>query len=227
MTPLEAIQSRRSIRHYNDTPLPENIVSTLQQKINEVNAEGDLNIQLVTNEPKGFNGILCYGTFSGVKNYFVVAGKKSDDLDERVGYYGEKLVLLAEQLGLNTCWAGVTYKKVAGTYTLNDGEKIVCYISLGYGNEVARKMKRKTLNELSNIDDSTPDWFRRGMEAVQVAPTAVNQQKFYFEYIPNPRGKDKVKATKKFSLIGYTQLDLGIAKLHFEIGAGKENFEWG
>lgn len=31
---------------------------------------------------------------------------------------------------------------------------------------------------------------------------------------------------RRYTLMGYTQLDLGIAKLHFEIGAGKENFEW-
>jgi hypothetical protein len=35
-----------------------------------------------------------------------------------------------------------------------------------------------------------------------------------------------VEAKAKFSLIGYAKLDLGIAKYHFEIGAGKENFEW-
>jgi len=27
-------------------------------------------------------------------------------------------------------------------------------------------------------------------------------------------------------MIGYTQIDLGIAKYHFEIGAGKENYIW-
>ena len=31
---------------------------------------------------------------------------------------------------------------------------------------------------------------------------------------------------KGFSMIGYTQMDLGIAKYHFEVGAGKVNFEW-
>lgn len=41
------------------------------------------------NEPKAFKGIFAYGRFSGVNNYFVVSGKKADDLDERAGYYGE------------------------------------------------------------------------------------------------------------------------------------------
>ena len=31
---------------------------------------------------------------------------------------------------------------------------------------------------------------------------------------------------KAFAMIGYTQMDLGIAKYHFEIGAGKVNFDW-
>lgn len=222
MTLLEAIQARHSVRRDKDTPLPEEVVNTLQEKIREVNHDGDLHIQLVTNEPKGFNSILNYGFFSGCKNYFVVAGKKGADLDERAGYYGEQLVLLAQQLGLNTCWAGVSYQKVAGTYELNDDEKIVCYIALGYGENQGSERKHKPLEALSNVGEQTPEWFRRGVEAAQLAPTAVNQQKFFLEYLaPN-----QVRARKTFSMVGYTQLDLGIVKLHFEIGAGKENFQW-
>ena len=40
--------------------------------------------------------------------------------------------LLAQQLGLNICWTGLTYQKVAGTYALNKWEKIVFYIALDY-----------------------------------------------------------------------------------------------
>ena len=38
--------------------------------------------------------------------------------------------------------------------------------------------------------------------------------------------RHQVRAKKGISMIGYTQMDLGIAKYHFEIGAGKENFIW-
>lgn len=227
MTLLEAIQARHSVRRYKDIPLPEDVVSVLQQKIREVNAAGNLHIQLVTNEPKGFKSILCYGTFSGISNYFVVAGKRGDDLDERAGYYGEELVLLAQQLGLNTCWAGVTYQKVAGTYSLNDDEKIVCYIALGYGETQGKTHRIKSVEEVSNVSDKTPAWFRQGVEAALLAPTAVNQQKFSFEYVEATDGsKPRVRACRSRSMIGYTQLDLGIAKLHFEIGAGKDTFIW-
>ncbi len=227
MTNIEAIQSRHSVRKYIDKPLEENAISILQEKVDEVNKEGHLNIQLVTNEPKAFKGKMAYGTFSGVSNYFAMIGKKTDDLPERIGYYGEQLVLLAQTLSLNTCWVGLTYNKVKEAYSVGEGEKLCCMIALGYGDDPGRKLKRKTAKQVSNASDSTPQWFHDGVAAALLAPTAVNQQKFHFEYIaPQGNSTPKVKAEKGFSLIGYTKMDLGIAKLHFEIGAGKENFEW-
>ncbi len=224
----QAIESRHSVRAYKDTPLSDTIINTLNARIAEVNAAGDLNIQLVTGEPKAFLGIIArYGKFKGVTNYLVMAGRKSDDLDERVGYYGEQLVLLAQTLGLNTCWVGISYSKISGTYTLRDKDKIACYIALGYGETQGTGHSIKTMKEVSNVNETSPYWFRRGLRAALFAPTAVNQQKFYFEYVDcGPYRKAKVIAKKKFSLIGFTQMDLGIAKLHFEIGAGKDNFEW-
>ena len=227
ITLLEAIHQRHSVRHYLSRPLSPEIMQTLQEKINVCNREGNLHIQLVVNEPKGFSGIMAYGSFSGVENYLVMAGKRSDDLDERVGYYGEQLVLLAEQLGLGTCWAGVSYRKVRGTYQLLPDEKIACMIALGYPNDEGRHTKRKSIAEVSNAGPSTPDWFVRGVEAALRAPTAVNQQKYYLENLP-PQGDElpRVRATRRFSMVGYTQMDLGIVKLHFEIGAAPARFLW-
>lgn len=221
MTLLEAIYARHSVRRYIDKPLPEDVVISLQEKIAEVNTKGNLHIQLVLNEPKAFRGVFAYGKFSGVQNYLVVAGLKADDLDERVGYYGEQLVLLAQMLGLNTCWAGLSYRKVNGTHSLNAGEKIVCYIALGYGETQGHLRKSKTIEEVSNASDLTSAWFKEGVEAALLAPTAINQQKFYFEYING----NKVRTKRGIPVVGYTQMDLGIAKLHFEIGAGRE-IEW-
>ena len=210
---LEAISARHSVRAYKETPLSKETVAILKEKIDVFNRVGNLHIQLVMNEPKAFQGTMAkYGKFRGVTNYIVMAGKKSDDLDERVGYYGEHLVLLAQTLG---------------TYVLADGEKIACYIAIGYGETQGRPHKIKKPEQVSNACDLTPRWFRKGVEAALLAPTAVNQQKFHFEYVGAlGGGKHKVVASRKFSIIGYTQLDLGIAKCHFEIGAGKDLFEW-
>ena len=228
MTLQGALEARHSVRAYKEQPLAEDIVKVLEEEIVKLNTEGHLHMQLIVNEPKAFQGTMAkYGKFRNANNYIVMAGKKADDLDERVGYYGEHLVLLAQTLGLNTCWVGLSYSKVPGTYVLEDGEKIACYIAIGYGETQGAGHKIKSVEQVSNASDGTPSWFWKGVEAALLAPTAVNQQKFSFEYVGMDDNRHKVLAKKGFSLIGYTKMDLGIAKYHFEIGAGKDNFVWG
>jgi nitroreductase len=227
MTLQEAIEARHSVRAYKDQPLSEETVKVLEDEIVTLNNEGQLHIQLICNEPKAFQGTMAkYGKFRNANNYLVMAGKKADDLDERIGYYGEHLVLLAQTLGLNTCWVGLSYSKVPGTYELGKDEKIACYIAIGYGETQGVGHKIKTVEQVSNASDITPSWFKKGVEAALLAPTAVNQQKFSFEYVGISNNHHQVRAKKGFSMIGYTQMDLGIAKYHFEIGAGKDKFEW-
>ena len=226
MTLQEAITARHSVRKYIDKEIPADIVTVLQDKIAEYNKVGNLNIQLVLNETRAFTGMLSYGSFSGVRNYFVMVGKKGADLDERIGYYGEQLVLLAQTLGLNTCWVGLSYRKVPEAYNVGKDEKLACMIALGYGETEGVSHKIKTVEQVSNASDITPSWFKKGVEAALLAPTAVNQQKFSFKYVGISNNRHQVRAKKGFSMIGYTQIDLGIAKYHFEIGAGKDNFEW-
>ena len=227
MTIQEAIEARHSVRAYKDLPLSEEIVKLLEDELVKLNNEGQLHIQLICNEPKAFQGTMAkYGKFRNANNYLVMAGKKAEDLDERIGYYGEHLVLLAQTLGLNTCWVGLSYSKVPGTYVLEEGEKIACYIAIGYGETQGVGHKIKTVEQVSNASDITPSWFKKGIEAALLAPTAVNQQKFSFEYVGMSNNRHQVRAKKGFSMIGYTQMDLGIAKYHFEVGAGKVNFEW-
>ena len=227
MTIQEAIEVRHSVRAYKDQPLSEEIVKVLEDEIVKLNHEGQLHIQLICNEPKAFQGTMAkYGKFRNANNYLVMAGKRAEDLDERVGYYGEHLVLLAQTFGLNTCWVGLSYSKVPGTYVLDEGEKIACYIAIGYGETQGVGHKIKTVEQVSNASDITPSWFKKGVEAALLAPTAVNQQKFSFEYVGMNNNRHQVQAKKGISMIGYTQMDLGIAKYHFEIGADKANFDW-
>ncbi len=223
MTELEALQSRHSIRKYQDRPLEASDVDALQEEIAKLNKEGDLKMQLVLNERKAFKGFLSYGSFSNVSNYIMIVGKKSDFLQYRAGFYGEKLVLFAQSFGLNTCFVRLTYKKIDGAFEVGKDEKVVLCVAIGYGEaDGFRSHKIKRPDQVSNITANSPEWFRKGVEAALLAPTAINQQKFYFEYIP----EDKVKASKGTSLAGYTKIDLGIAMYNFEIGAGRGNFQW-
>ena len=224
MTIQEAIQQRHSVRRYADKPIEREKVAALRALIEQCNAESGLNIQLVTDEPTAFNCRMArYGRFSGVSNYFAMVGKKSRYLDEKVGYYGEQLVLEAQRIGLNTCWVGLSYKKIPEAIDIADGERLVCVIAVGYGASQGVAHKSKSIEKVTKTDREMPDWFRKGVEAALLAPTAINQQKFIFVLYDG----NKVEARTRFTLLnGYAPIDLGIAKCHFEIVAGKENFTW-
>ena len=220
---LEAIRQRHSVRRYTDQAIEPEKVAIFREAIGNYNEESGLNILLVLEEPRAFSGFLVtYGTFSGVKNYLVMAAPKGRDWEEKVGYYGEKVVLLAQTLGLNTCWVGLTYKKIPGAFQLREGDIVHCEISLGYGANQGVPHPLKPLEKFYEADGEVPDWFKAGLEAALLAPTAVNQQKFKFIL----RDGNQVEARALHSMVGYTVIDLGIVKCHFEIGAGLENFTW-
>lgn len=221
MTELEAIRARHSVRQYLNKPLKPDDLAELRAEVDACNKESGLHIQLAVNEPKAFEGTMArYGKFSGVQNYFALVGKAGPDLQEKCGYWGERLVLKAQMMGLNTCWVALTFSKVKSAYTLNDGEKLAAVIALGHGATQGVPHKSKSMSEVAKVDASMPDWFQAGMEAVLLAPTAVNQQKFLFALEEDGR----VSAQPGHAF--YVKMDLGIAKYHFEIGAGKENFQW-
>lgn len=218
MNLTEAMKERHSVRRYRNQPLSAEAVSAMRAEIDACNQESGLHIQLVMDEPKAFDGFMAhYGKFSGVRNYIALIGKKDSKLDEKCGYYGERLVLKAQQLGLNTCWVAMTYSKVKTAFSIDEGEKLCVVISIGYGETQGIPHKSKTVSEVSKTDGKMPDWFKNGVEAALLAPTAMNQQKFMFMLEGN---KVAAKAGKGF----YTKFDLGIVRYHFEIGAGKDVF---
>lgn len=220
MNIIEAMESRHSVRSYLDREIEPQVLDMLQEEIKLCNSEGDLHIQLITDEPKAFDSFMAhYGKFSGVKNYIALIGKRDSKLEEKCGYYGERLALKAQQFGLNTCWVALTYKKIPNTFKIDKGEKLTVVIAVGYGQVQGIAHKSKQASEISNISDSSPLWFKSGIEAALLAPTAMNQQKFMIKHID---GNVSAKAGIGF----YTKVDLGIVKYHFELGADKKNFKW-
>ncbi len=219
MNVMEAMKIRHSVRQYLDKPIEKEIIDELEKEIEKCNQKSGLHIQLITNEPKAFDGFMAhYGNFSGVTNYIAMIGPKGNTLEETCGYYGEHLVLLAQQLGLNTCWVALTYNKVKTAFTLNQNEKLCIVIALGYGCTQGKAHSSKPIEKLANINETMPQWYKEGVEAALLAPTAMNQQKFMFDYKEN-------KVTVKAGLGFYSKIDLGIVKYHFEIGAQRK-IEW-
>lgn len=217
---IQAMEQRHSVRKYEEKALPDDVKECLRKAVDECNAEAGLHIQLVTDEPQAFGSPMAhFGSFTGVTNYFALVGKEGPDLEEEMGYYGEKLVLEAQMLGLNSCWVALTFKKVPGAYEVGPGEKLTAVIALGYGKTQGRQHRSKNIHTVSNINDVSPEWFKKGVEAALLAPTAMNQQRFYLKL-----NGSSVHASAGVGI--YAKLDLGIVKYHFEVGSGKDGSVW-
>lgn len=211
MQMLDLMKERHSVRQYLDKKIDGDVKTKLDTYVASINEESGLSMQIFYNEPNCFNSMLAhYGKFSNVKNYIAIVGKKEEQ--EKAGYYGEKLVLKCQELGLNTCWVALTHGKV--NVQTKPQQKLLILIALGYGTNTGVAHKSKPIKELCK-EDAYPEWFMKGMEAVSLAPTAMNQQKFLFEM---KNGQVYAKALMGF----YSKIDLGIVKYHFEAVTGHE-----
>lgn len=218
---MEAVRSRHSVRSYDEKPLSEHERREMERIVDVCNAEGHLKCALVLDSPEAFAGTMSrVAKFSNVRNYVVVMGSDRDGLDERGGYWGEMIALKAQNLGLRTCWVGLTYSKRKLACDIPDGVRVVSVIALGHGMDDGVAHRSKPMEELALVNGEPAEWFDRGMESVMLAPSAMNRQGYRFTLRRD--GKVEVKSFGG----SYSQVDLGIAKLHFEIGSGKGPDVW-
>ncbi|MCR5314023.1 MAG: nitroreductase [Bacteroidaceae bacterium] len=217
MTIKEAIFVRHTVRKYKDVAIDADIVRRLNERIDYINKEHDLNIKLVLNNGNGIWTFMKIFFAKNVKNYLVLAGKNREGIDEELGYYGAELMLFAQTLGLNSWWVGGTYNKSVAAST--DGSVTTGVIVLGYGLTNGEQHKSKQMAEVCSYKGDMPKWFKDGIESILLAPTAMNKQGFFLE-------GDGRKVTLTCKNGQYTGTDKGIVKYHFEVAAGKENFEW-
>ena len=221
MTLLEAIQARHSVRTYKAEKIGEEVLAALEAELEENNRRAGLSMQLRTEEPEAFQGLMArMGGFENVNSYIALVAKEGPEWEEKLGYRGQKLVLLAQQLGLNSCWVAATYNKGKSGATVGPGEKLHLAIALGYGQNQGRLHKNKDLSALYVAEVKPPEWFLLGMRAAQLAPTAMNRQSFRFALLEGNR------VAAEPGKGGNGRIDLGIAKLHFEIGAGEGDWRW-
>lgn len=228
MTLKEAMKIRTSRRSFTDRPLSREVIHMLETQIQEANAHPGqlLDFHLVTNDKKAFSGLLkTYGLFSGVHSYIVAAGKAENiKAQELLGYYGELMVLKAAAMGVASCWVGASYDKSYVGQKLPPSDKLYCVIALGYANDhssMGEKLARRfirhdhTPDEVMEVDGSKqpPRWFMDGINAVLTAPSARGKLPVHFSL------KNGIVTCYADENMGYEYIDLGIAKLHFELGA--------
>ena len=216
MNELEAIRQRHSVRQYRPDRIEEEKTSLLKAKIDELNAKGGLHLQFIEDADKTYNKL--FNRVSGLgsaPSVIACVGKDDKSLDQRAGYYGEKLVLYAQTLGLNTCWTG-TFNRKTITADVPESERLVISIAIGYGKDQGKAHKSKSKEQVSEASGQRPEWFEKGLEAALLAPTAINQQKFLIKL----NGDESVEFIDKGG--PFSQVDIGIVKCHFEIGSGKK-----
>lgn len=202
---IELMEQRHAVRQYLDKAIEPEKRQVLDELVQKINKEYKTNIQICYDEPNAFNTFMAhYGKFENCKNYIALV---CDDA-EKAGYTGEMLVLKAQELGLNTCWVAMTYGKGKVKVNKQKGEKIQCVIALGYGKTQGVSHKTKLAEDVLEIIGEKPEKLDMVVKACLLAPTAMNQQKF--KILCN-----NGEITIKKSGIGfYTDVDLGIVKLH-------------
>lgn len=219
MTELEAIRARHAVRTYTAKPLSPAVIDGLEKEIEQCNRLGQLHFQLVTEHEDAFKSLIpLFGRFKHVKNYIALAAKKQRGFYETCGYYGARLMVKAQQAGLNSCWVTSTYNRKKCPVSLAPDEELVGVIAIGYGTTDGTQHKSKTMDRLCS--PCSDKWFTDGMNAAVLAPTGLNRQDFFIEALGNTVSI-RPASGRPMSLI-----DTGIVKYHFEIGAGRENFHW-
>lgn len=214
MTEMEAIRERHSVRSYQNRKIEAEKAAQLNELIARCNQEGNLNLQLLEDAGGTFSRMLSkFMGLGSAPSVIACVGPDDDTLDERIGYYGQKIVLFAQTLGLNTCWAG-TFSEKNTPANRTPGDRLPIVIAIGYGVNSGRARKSKTADDVvAGGMNGKPEWFRRGVEAALLAPTAINQQKFEIAL----KNDGSVEITDKGGVL--SRIDKGIVTYNFEVGA--------
>lgn len=246
---INAINIRTAVRAYDDEPIDDDAARQLEMTLQPVNLLGNVNLQLVLNQPKVFEEANASGHLTGAANYIAIVAPKDDEqAKERAGFYAERAVLTATLLGLGTLWVAGSWDKTeaAKHCRIAKDETLLLAVVIGYPknhlayqsmtyDELCERQRThrasKTYEQFTaTMDDATrtqaPDWFKAGVEAAMKAPSAMNRQPITFSYNPD----DDTAAAHIDTSAGdehYALNDLGIAKLHFQIGAGQGQWAWG
>lgn len=239
---IEAIEKRISCRSFTTQGIEQEKVDALAAEVARINEEAGLHFQLYGPREDGTAIDMAANMFAGNPPYYVAyVGKTGPEPEELLGYYGEKLVLLATQLGLGTCWVATTYNAETTRVDLAEGEKLHEVLPIGYAPD-KMPMKQRTIRagirarDKKYADlwqgpvpfDQAPEWIQACIVAVHKGPSAINCQPVVF--VQDAEGAP-VRATLPEIKRGLEYTDMGIAKLHFELAAAAcgmpGKWEWG
>ncbi len=100
-----------------------------------INLLGDLNIQLVRDQPKVFAEANASGHLTNAANYLAIVGPANDEeAKERAGFYAERMVLTATLRGLGTLWVAGSWDKAeaAKHCRVTSGQELYLGVVIGH-----------------------------------------------------------------------------------------------
>lgn len=239
---IRAIEKRISCRAFEPRAIEQEKLDALQAAAQRINELTGLHFQVFGPREDGTAIDMAPNMFgSNPPCYAALVGPKDPIAEEKLGYYGEQLVLLAETMGLSTCWVASTYDKETTRVELADGEVLHDVVPIGYA---PKKMPFKQRTIRAGIRrrskaqedlyrgpvplDQAPDWIRACVDAVWKGPSAINEQPVVFAQ-DAPDAPVSAELSRVKTGLEYT--DLGIAKYHFEVVAEAcgvaGSWEWG
>ena len=242
MDVIQAIEKRISCRAFVKQPVEDEKFEQIAQEVSAINEESGLHFQLYGPREDGSALDMALNMFANNPPAYAALVACKDPLEEeKLGYYGERLVLFTEMLGLSTCWVASTYDSDTTRVELAEGEVLHDVVPIGYAPEKI-PLKQRTIRgairgRSKKIDElycgpvplkEAPEWVQACIDAVWKGPSAINEQPVVFvqDTVDGPVRAELVRVKT-----GMEYTDLGIAKYHFQVIAEacgvSGAWEWG
>lgn len=210
-----SIFHRKSVRKYKKNDVDE---STLEQIKTFI-----ASVKPLFTDIKYEIKILTRGEVSNnwAPRYVAIYSEKKPGHLLNAGYLLQQVDLYVQSLGLGSCWIGLARPQESKTKRFG----YIIMISVGYPEvDTVRNpsdFKRKNINEITDVDQVEL------MEAVRLAPSAVNSQPWYFK--KSDDSIDVYRNKKGFHALAlntWNQIDVGIAILHLDLSLSNKQIKF-
>ncbi len=245
MSIFEIIKKRRSVRTFDGTKLREEDARAIMEFAES--SENPYSIPIAWKLLDAGEYGLSSPVIVGADTFIAGKMRRVPHAEEAFGYSFEKIVLFAESIGVGTTWITGTMNRAAfeRALELDPGEVMPCVSPVGYP---AKKMSfRESMMRKGIKADSRSDFdrlffdggfeaplteekagaFKDALEAVRLAPSAVNKQPWRVAVCGNKAHFYEKQGKGYVSGDGWDiqKIDMGIALCHFELAAKERGLD--
>lgn len=204
------IYVRKSCRKYLDDEIDMSAIREFLDNVEPLNSEINYSYEILTKDK------LNIRTRWKAPYYLALYSERNDKYGVNLGFIFQQLSLFLQSLDIGSCWVGMATLK-------ENNPEFVIAIAFGKSDDLTRdisQFKRKNLSEISDFEDEK-------LIPVQIAPSAVNSQPWYFKHTDEGFDVYKVKhnIVKRKILGKWNDVDIGIALAHLYV-SNPETFEF-